>query len=209
MTSLPIDIVLLPSDDLAQKAVATSKSLQTHGALFELNLATGPFPHASLYMTQLKVEDLDKTKEILAGIASKTSAFSLNATRYFQAECYIDPDYERTDDLANLQMMVVNTINPFRDGMREKDKARLPETTGLVRENLEKYGYRGVGELFRPHMTLARFANNKEIDTSILPDVSEFSGQFVKLGLFEMGDNGTCIRKIAEFELRGNKWKTP
>ncbi len=205
MSSLPVDIVLLPSDELAQKAVAASKVLQQQGALVELNLATGPFPHASLYMTQLKAEDLDKAKEILADIAAKTPASELKSTRYFQEERYIDPEYERTADLANLQMAVVNGVNSIRDGMRAKDKARLPETTGVVRENLEKYGYRGVGELFRPHMTLTRFADNKEIDTSTLPNASEFSGQFVKLGLFEMGDNGTCVRKIAEFELGGNK----
>lgn len=100
-------------------------------------------------------------------------------------------------------MTVVNAINPIRDGMRVKDIARLPETTGIVRENLEKYGYRGVGELFRPHMTLARFAESKEIDVSVLPDIDELSGQFVKLGLFEMGDNGACVRTLAEFNLRG------
>ncbi|MGD8373524.1 MAG: DUF1045 domain-containing protein [Candidatus Woesebacteria bacterium] len=203
MTSLPVDIVMLPSEELTQKAVAASKSLQQHGALFELNAATGPFPHASLYMTQLKTEDLDKAKEIIAGIAAKTPVFNLVATRYVQEEGYIDPDYERTDELADLQMKVVNAINPIRDGMRAKDIARLPETTGIVRENLEKYGYRGVGELFRPHMTLARFAVGKKIDTSVLPPASELSGQFIKLGLFEMGDNGTCVRKIAEFELGG------
>lgn len=201
MTSLPVDIVLLPSDVLAQEAVATSKNLQQYGALFELNLTTGPFPHASLYMTQLKVEDLDRAKEILMGIAAKAPVFNLVATRYVQEEGYIDPDYERTSELAALQMKVVNAINPIRDGMREKDKARLPETTGIVRENLEKYGYRGVGELFRPHITLARFAVGKEINPSALPPASEFSGQFVKLGLFEMGDNGTCVRRIAEFDL--------
>lgn len=203
MMSLPVDIVLLPSTSLAQKAVNVSKNLQQYGALFELNATTGPFPHASLYMTQLKLEDLGKAKELLAAIAAVTPSLDMTATGYFQAEGYLDPDYERTDQLARLQMDVVNAINPIRDGMRVKDKARMLEATGLVRENLEKYGYRGVGELFRPHMTLARFTDCKEIDTSILPDPKEFSGQFIRIGMFEMGDNGTCIRKIAEFELGG------
>jgi hypothetical protein len=200
MNSLPIDIVLLPTDDLAQKAIAVSELLQKYDALFKLS-STGPFPHASLYMTQLKLEDLDKVKELLAAIAAVTPALDMTATGYFQAEGYLDPDYERTDQLARLQMDVVNAINPIRDGMRVKDRARMLEATGLVRENLEKYGYRGVGELFRPHMTLARFTDGKKIDTSILPSSQSFSGRFVKLGMFEMGDNGTCARKIAEFDL--------
>jgi len=98
-------------------------------------------------------------------------------------------------------MDVISAINPIRDGLRENDKARLMSATGELRENLEKYGYRGVGELFRPHMTFTRFANGRAIDVSSLPDSHEFSGEFLTLGLFEMGDNGTCVRKIAEYKL--------
>lgn len=200
MSSLPCDIVILPAAELAQKAIDLSEQLEQHGTLFTLKEGAY-FPHASLYMTQLKIADLDKVKAILMDIAANTPLLDLTATRYDQAEGYIDADYARTEMLDQLQMAVVEAINPIRDGMREKDEARMLTTTGKVRENLEKYGYRGVGELFRPHMTFTRFADGESIDTSTLPDPSEFSGQFVKLGLFEMGDNGTCIRKIADFEL--------
>lgn len=200
MASIPCDIAILPSDELARRAIAMSVELQKFNTLFQLS-ATGPFPHTSLYMTQLKVEDLEKVKTILAAIAANTPQLSLTVTRYDQADGYIDADYARTESLDHLQMAVVEAINPIRDGMREKDKVRMLTTTGKVRENLEKYGYRGVGELFRPHMTFTRFAGGQPIDTNTLPSPSEFSGQFTKFGLFEMGDNGTCVRKIAEFAL--------
>lgn len=203
MTSIPCDIVILPSNELAERAIAMSTDLQKHSALVQLS-STGPFPHASLYMTQLKVDDLEKVKGILASIAASTSLLDLTATRYDQAEGYIDADYARAKTLDQLQMTVVEAINPIRDGMREKDKARMLTTTGKIRENLEKYGYRGVGELFRPHMTFTRFADGQAIDTGVLPKPSEFSGQFIKLGLFEMGDNGTCVRKLADFNLGGD-----
>ncbi len=198
MSSLPCDIVILPTDGLAQRAVNLSERLAQHDTLYTLKDGLC-YPHASLYMTQLKVEDLDKVKAMLADIASVTPPPSLITTRYDQAEGYIDADYTRIDLIDRLQMTVVEAINPIRDGMREKDKARMLTTTGKVRENLEKYGYRGVGELFRPHMSFTRFADGEPIDTTALPNPAEFSGMFVKLGLFEMGDNGTCVRKLAEF----------
>ncbi|HET8671584.1 MAG TPA: DUF1045 domain-containing protein [Candidatus Saccharimonadales bacterium] len=204
MSSIPCDIVILPSSELAQRAIKMSVTLQSHGALFQLN-ATGPFPHTSLYMTQLKIADLDKVKAILTDIAASTPLLDLTATRYDQANGFIDVDYARTETLDQLQMTVVEAINPIRDGMREKDKARMLTTTGKARENLEKYGYPGVGELFRPHMTFTRFIDARTIDTSTLPNVSELNGQFVKLGLFEMGENGTCVREIAEFTLGDRK----
>jgi hypothetical protein len=201
VTSISCDIVIMPTGELAKKAVILSEELRRFDTLFTLNRTTGPFPHASLYMTQLKEADLASVKAILSDIAASTQPFDLAATRYGQTDGYIDADYTRTAVLDRLQMAVVETINPIRDGMREKDTARMREATGKVRENLEQYGYRGVGELFRPHMTLTRFADEKIIDTDSLPEPNEFSGRFVSLGLFEMGDNGTCARKIADFKL--------
>lgn len=203
MDSLPCDIVILPTDELAQKAITLSKQLERHGTLFTLKEGAC-YPHASLYMTQLKVDDLDKVKAILASIASSTPRLNLSSGRYVQEEGYIDADYTRTEQVDRLQMAVVEAINPIRDGIREKDKARMLTTTGKVRENLEKYGYRGVGELFRPHISFTRFADGQPIDTTGLPGPAEFSGAFLQLGLFEMGDNGTCVRKIAEFNLGGD-----
>ncbi len=50
-------------------------------------------------------------------------------------------------------------------------------------------------------MTVTRFNSNEPRSILDLPAPQEFNGAFPKLGLFEMGDNGTCIRKIAEFSL--------
>lgn len=200
MTSIPCDIVILPTDGIAKKAIDLSKQLEQHGTLFTLEDGAY-FPHASLYMTQLRVVDLDKVSSILTDIAASTPQLDLVATRYDHAEGYIDAEYARTEVLDSLQMTVVEAINPIRDGMREKDKARTLTTTGKARENLEKYGYLSIGELFRPHVTLTRFADGQPIDADMLPEPNKFSGRFVKLGLFEMGNNGTCIRKIAEFSM--------
>lgn len=151
-------------------------------------------------MCQIKVDNLLKVQEILSDIADHTQKFSLVATRYDQTEGYIDVEYHR-EALVSLQNEVLGAVNPLRDGLRDNDKARLADATGAIRENLETYGYRGVGESFRPHITFTRFADNKIVDTSELPPVGDFNGAFDKLGLFEMGDNGTCVRKIVEFPL--------
>lgn len=203
MTSLPCNIVLLPEANICKKAIFLSQDLAAkYDTLFTLQ--TGAFyPHVSLYMTQLKVVDMEKAKTLLGAIAATTPQVTLETSGYGQAEGYIDIEYDRSKAIADLQMLVVDAINPIRDGMREKDKARMLEATGKVRENLEQYGYRGVGKSFRPHLTLTRFADGRSIETSELPPPTEFSGNFTALGLFEMGDNGTCARLIADFELEG------
>ena len=203
MKSIACDVVLLPSVELADKAITASKQLGKYDTLFTLGEA-GPYPHTSLYMTQLREDRLAEAETLLAAIAANTAAMTLVADRYDQAEGFIDANYQRFSALDELQRHVINALNPIRDGMHESAKARLSTATGLERYNLETFGYRHVGELFRPHLTLSRFMGGNAIDTRNLPEPNTFSGLFGSLALFEMGDSNTCVRKIAEFSLAGS-----
>ncbi len=199
-SSIPCDIVILPSDELATKAILASKKLEPLSSLFSLEIGKY-FPHSSLYMLQLSTDTIEQVKQLLADIAHETKSLQLEANGYYQKEGYIDTGYTVSGEVRNFQEKVLSVMNPLRDGMREKDKARMVESTGLALKNYQDYGYKYVGELFRPHITLTRFSEEQPTAEQLLPDVSEFNGAFTKIGLFEMGDNGTCIRKIAEFSL--------
>jgi hypothetical protein len=194
------DIILLPEPELAQKAITLSQQLAQYGARFTLQ-QDSPVPHLSLYFAQLSPPGLSMTTEVLQAMAAQLSPITLSAAEYEQAGAYLLLNYQRTDELVRLHMRVMNAINPLRDGMSQGDTARLHETRGKVRQNLETYGTQWVGELFKPHITITRFAERRELAANDLPDIRQFDGRFVKLGLFETGEFGTCVRRIAEFEL--------
>ena len=201
MTSAPYDVVILPSPELAERATLLSSQLARKGVLFTLR--DGAFyPHISLYMLQLKATDLDAIKQYLAEIAEETSSLNLTASKYWQAKQFFDAEYEKSDELSQLQINVVTRLNPIRDGMRTKDVERMKEATGIAFTNLKDYGWSTIGELYRPHLTVTRFTADQDLASLTLPPIQEFVGEFSKLGLFEMGDNNTCVRKIAEFNLK-------
>jgi len=110
-------------------------------------------------------------------------------------------DYQTPPELEALQQLVVGAINPLRDGIMEKDKEHVLEATGIAKQNYDTYGYKYIGELFKPHITLTRFETEEPADESKLPDTSAFDGRFIKLGLYELGISNTCVRKLAEFPL--------
>lgn len=201
MHSLPCDVVLIPNTELSAKAVSASQSLAQFDNLFTLD-NTNYFAHSSLYMLELKTADIDKATALLQGIAEQLRPITGIATQYDQKERFIDAEYEVTPALSQLQMQVIDTLNDMRNGMRAKDKERMLSATGIALENFQKYGYKPVGELFRPHITLTRFNNEPANAENVLPDMATFNGTFDRLGLFEMGDNGTCVRKIAEWSLK-------
>src|SRR4030095_4919861 len=163
MTSLPCDIAIIPNDELLQKAIKFSAQLRSYGTLFTLK-NDSYFPHISLYMTQIKTDNMETINRLLRDIAAKVAPINLIAYRYFQPRGYIDAEYKRTESLDTLQELVVEAINPVRDGRLKNDEANLLDATGQARDNLKKYGYRFVGELFRPHLTFTRFQNGQSID---------------------------------------------
>ena len=203
--TLPCDIVLLPAQDQAELAVQASQLLSPQGSLFTLNNRDF-YAHASLYMFQMDIENQQECIAALRKLAGQTAAQHLEQDGYFYQDSghgkgYVDVAFKRNGTVDSLQEQVIAVFNGLRAGMRESDKVKMADATGLKFENLQKYGYPAAGDLFRPHITLTKFPVEITPDLSKLPSPEAFSGKFDRLGLFEMGQNGTCIRKIAEFPL--------
>lgn len=203
--TLPCDIVLLPSREQAELAASASGQLAPQGSLFTLDNEHF-FAHSSLYMFQMNVSDQAECINALRQLAEQTKSQQLAEDGYFYQDSghgkgYVDIAFKRNAEADALQQQVVKAFDSLRAGMRESDKAKMADATGLKLENLQKYGYPAIGELFRPHITLTKFPVEIEPDLTGLPDSSIYTGEFTRIGLFEMGANGTCIRKIAEFEL--------
>jgi hypothetical protein len=205
LQTIPCDIVLLPSEEQSQLAIKASQLLSPQGSLFTLD-NQGFYAHLSLYMFEMGVDSQDACVAALRQLANLTTAQQLEQDGYFYQDSgfgkgYVDIAYARNEATDSLQMHAITTFNSLRAGMRESDRNKMSDATGFKLENLQKYGYPAIGELFRPHVTLTKFPVEIEPDLSALPAPTLFSGMFTRIGLFEMGPNGTCIRKIAEFNL--------
>jgi hypothetical protein len=201
--ALPYDIVLLPSDELANISIEASEKLSPLGSLFTLK--TGQYyPHLSLYMLQLQQESIQAIINRLENIGANTSLIALEAKEYTTDWGYICAQYVATDDAEQLQHTVVEQCHSFRNGMKELDRKTMQKARGVTFDNLQQYGYKPIGELFEPHITLTRFDKPVDNIEESLPPIEEFNGYFDRIGLFEMGndDNGTCVREIASFRLQ-------
>lgn len=176
---------MIPDSDITDRAIALSEHLSKNITYFTLKEGEY-YPHTSLYMVQLDMDKIDEIKKRLSKISANNSAITLTPKEYHQDRGYVDIEFHRGSFVDSLQMEVVHALNPIRDGLRQKDKDRLEAAVGKERENIETYGYRSVGELFAPHITITRFADAKDINLTELPDVSQFSAEFSKIGIFEM-----------------------
>lgn len=204
--TIPCDIVLLPSDKQSALAIQASQRLAEQGSIFTLDNQNF-YAHSSLYMFQMDINTQDSCINALQEIANRVQTQQLEQIGYDYQDSgfgkgYVDIAYARNVEADSLQAVVVDTFNSLRSGMRESDKLKMADATGLKLKNLQTYGYPAIGELFRPHITLTRFPLETDPDLTVLDPPELFDGEFTRIGLFEMGQNGTCIRKIAEFNLQ-------
>lgn len=206
------DIVLLPNEAIAKRAIQLSEELsQTYQTRFTLSKTV--VPHYSIYMAQLIDEEVAEAASRLKTIADSFSQFSLEATRYWQdmAEGFFEVQYQRTPQLIALQEHVIEQFNPLRKEQflaeyppgytKEEQQAKL---TGNALAQFLQFAYPEIGEDYRPHMTFTRLQRSA-YETKIknnLPDIASFSGDFPSLGLFVMGHNGTCIKQVAVLQLQ-------
>jgi hypothetical protein len=204
-------VVLLPTTDIGRRSAEVSHELARHGT--EFILQDGQFsPHLSLYMGRFDKQVGWEVELQLGQIAKSVPPPWLTADRYTQDldEGMIEVSYAKSASVTRLQDLVVSALNPLRCGLRPRDPVGrvlaewLPTTTGEVRGNLERYGYDEIGGQFRPHITFTRFTErNLRIDVGGLPPLTEFTGLFPRLGLFEMAEHGTCTRRLVDLELGG------
>jgi len=203
--SVPCDIVLLPDDSQSVASLQCSQSLASQGSIFTLDNEHF-YAHASLYMFQMSIDKQATCIDMLKELADKFNTLELVQNGYYYQDSgfgkgYVDINFFRNANVDHLQQKVVEAFTVLKAGMRQSDIDKMSDATGLKLENLKKYGYPAIGELFRPHITLTKFSPEVEPDLTVLPAPTMFTGKFTRIGLFEMSANGTCTRKIAEFKL--------
>jgi hypothetical protein len=205
MDSQPLDVVICPPRIIQQNAIDISHSLAHWDTNFTLT-EEGPFPHISLYQAQFPMGNLPEIKLRLNNYAKLVKAFTVKPVpELYEKEDvnYIEVSYEKSIELSKLQFGVIELLNSLRDGLlRARDKERYYQVSPIQRENLDKWGYRSVGDAFRPHLSLTSLKNPDSVSThGILR--KKFAFAVNQIGLFQLGEHGTCINKIALYDLSG------
>jgi 2'-5' RNA ligase len=171
-------IVLIPEERINRLAIALSKQLLSFGSLFALKNRS-IYPHLSLYHFDAERLTEKDSGSILTGLMGdlELTALRLHSYKSGLGEGFVDVEYEKDLALQSLQKMVIEAVESIQGTQRRP--------------------YDAVGASFRPHLTLGRLPQYNKVASDILSDIESFSGRFPSLGLFEIGQHGTCIKKLA------------
>ncbi len=193
MAEIAVDIVLLPSEEIAEKAIAANKELLKQYADKIVLDKASCLPHISLAMGCIDELDIDEIDVILRTIAEETSLGQLTAVGIHietnrAGEKVSVIEIEKAEALQSLHEEVMHRLAPYFSYDVKADMVLSSSETGeSTLEWIKNYPEKSSFENFFPHITIGY----GEIHNFSFPIIFSVS----RLALCHLGNHCTC-RKI-------------
>ncbi|MHC4533455.1 MAG: 2'-5' RNA ligase family protein [Planctomycetota bacterium] len=199
MAEIAVDIVLLPSEEMADKAIAANKELLKQCAHKIVLDKESCLPHISLAMGCIDDIDIDEIDTILRTIAEETSLGRLNAvgieTETNQAGEKVSVfKIEKTEALQLLHEEVMRRLSPYFSYDVKIDMILSSEAGESTLNWIKNYPEKSSFEKFYPHITIGY----GEIEDFSFPMKFKVS----KLALCHLGNHCTCKVILASVDLK-------
>jgi hypothetical protein len=191
-----LNVAILPTYSTSEEVEHLSAKLQALGGLFRID-GRERFAHLTLYMARFANSDIDSIMDRTADFMESYRSLSLRHVGYFLTPGnYYEASYAKTDRLLSSHESLVDTLRPLRfsPGRPVKEKYFEPYSS-QQRAYAEETGYDLAKALYRPHITISRFAENPGHD---LPVASrDLSFKATKIGLFKADPLGAVTDPLA------------
>jgi len=199
MAKIAVDVVLLPSEEMADKAIAANKELLKRNAAKIVLDKENCLPHISLAMGCIDERNIHEIDKILKKIAKETKLGQLNAIGIHvgtnrAGEKVSVLQIEKTEALQSLHEEVLQRLSPyFSNDVRAEMVLSSSETSESTLDWIKNYPEKSSYEKFFPHITIGY----GEINTFSFPLKFDVS----KLALCHLGNHCTCRKILASTNL--------
>ncbi|MCP4256405.1 MAG: hypothetical protein GY774_02635 [Planctomycetes bacterium] len=202
MAKIAVDIVLLPSEEMTDKAIAANKELLKHYTAKIVLDKENCLPHISLAMGCIEEKDIGKIDEILKTITKETTLGQLNSTGIHigtntAGEKVSLLEIEKTEALQSLHEEVMHELVPyFSYDVRAEMLLSLSETNESTLDWIKNYPEKSSFENFFPHITIGY----GEIINFSFP----IKFNVPKLALCHLGNHCTCRKVLISSNLQNS-----
>jgi hypothetical protein len=185
-----LNVALLPDDDTNSALARAASVLDARRADFSV-LDKDVIAHLTLYMTYFR--DSVAVSEAVAALATNVLPFWVEACAISRsAYGYVEVGYTGTTRLRRLQRSLIGALKTLRETPSSPPTRRFPP---LQLASYNRYGYQFVGDAYRPHVTLARFATETSVS---VPDIDLATLSFTagQLAILESDELGVGRRVV-------------
>jgi 2'-5' RNA ligase len=199
-----INIAFKPPSEAAWKAEGLSQEISRKEEAFFVLDGSHFHPHITIYPSEYPANIVDRIVEKMEILAKDFSPLEFVFKKAENHHGYISMAANYSPELRSFHEAIVETINPLRgEHLREKYiQASKTEISDAKKQNIRQYGYPDLMDLYNPHLTITRLKDEKmgeQVAKDIRWPIKRF--ELDTVGIYELGENGTCIRLIREFKL--------
>ncbi|MFA9261960.1 MAG: 2'-5' RNA ligase family protein [Undibacterium sp.] len=196
------NVAIIPPEAVRERAIEMSEWIAAEGSRFVLD-DENPYPHISLYHVALDVDRVPLVITALTAGLESVRPFFLRQGPYRAVEDeWIDVSYDRYEDVMRLHTAVIEAVGDLRANQgTEKDREDFASLSENQRGSLLRTGWTEAFERYVPHLTFSRLNKKDAGIISKLP-FEDFGFYVDRIGLYEMGEHGTCTRLVHEFSLK-------
>jgi hypothetical protein len=188
-----IDIAVLPSPAISQRAIELSAALPENESL-GLRLGGDAIPHVTLTQQFVREEDLDSAFDRVGSALAGFGALSLTVTGAGRGQSSVWMSLDLTPALMELHRRLMEILS----GLERPDGTEAAFLGGDARPGDVAWvaGFRRVSSFaaFKPHITLGH--------ASTLPDVERLTFEATTIAACHLGKFCTCRRVVRRWELR-------
>lgn len=200
MAEIAVDVVLLPTEEMADKAIAANKELLKQYAHKIVLDKENCLPHISLAMGCIDERNIEEIDKILKTAAKESSLGQLSAvcihTESNRAGEKVSVlEIEKTEALQSLHEEVMKRLEPYFSYDVEANMVLSSSETGeSTLDWIKNYPEKSSFENFSPHITIGY----GEINNFSFPIKFTVS----KLALCHLGNHCTCRKILASTNLK-------
>jgi len=199
MAEIAVDVVLLPSEEMADKAIAANKELLKQCADKIVLDKESCLPHISLAMGCIDERDIADIEKVLQAIAKQSSlgqlsVIGIHTETNSAGEQVSVLQIEKTEALQSLHEEVMQKLAPYFSYDVTEDMVLSPPMAGeSTLAWIKSYPEKSSFEKFFPHITIGY----GEINDYSFP--IKFAAS--KLALCHLGNHCTCRKILASVKL--------
>ena len=196
-----INVCIIPPQDVGDKCIEISKSLESKNTAFVLG--DGKFAHMTVFMARFEDGKINAVVQAIENSLQMAHSFRCEQSGYFLTEGrYMEVSYRRSKPfmdlheslITNLSDLRINPGNPFEEGY-------FTPYTEEQRKNAEETGYDLARNLYRPHITLTRYKENEVSDIfSAFPE-AKLSFNVNQICVYKADDNGAVYERVKSFQI--------
>lgn len=196
-----INVCVIPSQEVGERCIALSQSLESEHTLF--TLGGDKFAHMTVYMARFADEAIQQVVEGVEEALKMAKPFVCEHAGYYKTPGnYLEVSYAKTIPFLQLHEAIINKVAQYRinPGKPYKEDYFTPYTTEQ-QANAKETGYDLAHELYRPHVTLTRYRPNSFPD--VFPGFPPLSLSFMldRVCVYKADDNGVVYKRIQEFQV--------